>query len=107
LEFEAYPSLECNNLLIGHGISLGNDWDQVDLGMQSAHDFDIQWLQSMASWLNEVHASVDSVVNDVHTVDLVLRIQVCVETLLNVVHNWSPRLIIVNEITKTRGIDNR
>jgi len=74
--------------------------------MQSAHDLDVQRLQSMTRWLNEVHASMNPVVNNVHTIDLVLRIQVSIEALLNVVHNWSPRLIIVNEITKTRGINN-
>jgi hypothetical protein len=101
-----YPGLESDDLLISHGISLGNDRDQVDLGMQSAHDFDVQWLQSMTRGLDEVHAGVNSVVNDVHTIDFVLSIQVSIEALLNVIHNWPPRLIIVNEITKTRGINN-
>jgi hypothetical protein len=26
--------------------------------------------------------------------------------LLNIIHNWAPRLIIIDEITKTRGINN-
>jgi hypothetical protein len=60
----------------------------------------------MACWLDEVHTSMNPVVHDVHTVDLVLSIQVSIKALLNVVHNWPPRLIIVNEITKPRGINN-
>jgi hypothetical protein len=60
----------------------------------------------MASWLNEVHAGVNSVVNNVHTVDLVLSVQVGIKALLNVVHNWSPGLIIVDKISKARGINN-
>jgi hypothetical protein len=74
--------------------------------MKSAHNFNVQWLQSMASRLNEVNTGVDPVVNDIHAVDLVLSVQVCIETLFDVIHNWSPRLIIVNEVTKTRGINN-
>jgi len=49
---------------------------------------------------------MDSVINNVHAVNLVLGIQVCIEALLNVIHNWSPRLIVIDEITKTRGINN-
>ena len=102
----AYSRLESHNLLVSHSIGFGNDWNQVDLGMESAHDFDVQRLQRMASWLNEVHTSVDSVIHNVHAIDLVLRIQVCIKALLNVIHNWSPRFVIINEITKTRCINN-
>jgi hypothetical protein len=101
-----YSGLEARNLLIGQGISLGNDWDQVDLGMKTTHDFDVKRLQGMTGWLDEVHTGVDSVVNDVHTVDFVLGVEVGIEALLNVVHNWSPGLIVVDEITETWGINN-
>ena len=74
--------------------------------MQSAHDLDVQGLQCMACWLNEVDACMDTVVNDVHAVDLVLRIQVCIKSLLDVVNNWSPRLVVVDKVTKAWGIDN-
>lgn len=60
----------------------------------------------MPGWLNEVNASMHSIINNIHSVDLVLSIQVGVKALLDVIHNWSPRLVVVNEITKTRGINN-
>jgi hypothetical protein len=44
----------------------------------------------MASWLNEVHAGMNSVVDNIHSVDLVLGIQIRIEALLNVIHNWAP-----------------
>jgi hypothetical protein len=74
--------------------------------MKSAHNFDVQWLQSMASWLNEVYTGVDSIVYDIHAVDLVLSVQVGIKSLLNVIHDWSPRLVIVDEVTKAGGINN-
>jgi len=74
--------------------------------MQSAHNFDVQWLQSVARWLNEVNARMNAIVNNVHAIDLVLSIQVGIEALLNVVNDWSPRLVIVHEITKSWGINN-
>ena len=101
-----HSGLEGSNLLIGQSISLGNDWNQVDLGVKSAHDLDIKWLQRVASWLEEVDTSVDTVVDDVHAVDLVLGIEVSIESLLNVVDNWSPRLVVVDEVSETWGINN-
>lgn len=49
---------------------------------------------------------MDTIVNNVHTVDLILCIQVGIKTLLDVVNNWSPRLIIVDKITEAWGIYN-
>jgi hypothetical protein len=74
--------------------------------MQSAHNLNVKRLQGMAGGLDEVDACVNSVIHDVHSVDLVLGIKVGVKTLLNVIHNWSPRLIIVDKITEARGINN-
>jgi stage III sporulation protein SpoIIIAA len=74
--------------------------------MKSAHDLDVERLQCVASGLNKIHTGVNSVVHDIHSVDLVLGIKVGIKALLNVIHNWSPRLIIVDEITKSRGINN-
>lgn len=74
--------------------------------MQSAHHFNVQWLQRMTCRLDKVYTCVHSVVHDVHSVDLVLGIQVGIETLLNVLDNGSPRVIIVDKVTKPWGIDN-
>lgn len=74
--------------------------------MKSAHDLDVKRLQGMASGLDEVHAGVNPVVYDVHAVDLVLGIKVGIKALLDVIHNWSPRLVVVDEVTKARGINN-
>ena len=40
-----YSGLEGSDFLVGQSISLGNDWDQVDLGVKSTHDLDVKWLQ--------------------------------------------------------------
>ena len=75
--------------------------------MQFLHDLHVQGLQRVARGLDEEDHSVDAVIHNVHAVDLVLRIQVCIESLLDVLDNWIPRFIIVNEVTETRGIDDR
>lgn len=103
----SYSLLEQSNLLIGEGVCLGNDRDQVDLGVQPAHDLNVQRLQGVTGGLDEVDTGVDTVVNDVGTVDLVLGLQISVVSLLNILNNRAPRVIVVHKVTKARGVDNR
>lgn len=60
----------------------------------------------MACGLNEVHTCVDSIVHDVHSVDFVLGIQVGIETLLDILDNRPPRVIVIDKITKPWCIYN-
>jgi hypothetical protein len=60
----------------------------------------------MASWLEEVNASMDTVVNNVHAVDLVLGIEIGIESLLDVINNWSPGLVIVDKVSEARCVNN-
>jgi hypothetical protein len=101
-----YSLLELGNLLISQSISLGNDRDQVDLGVQTAHDLDVERLERVTSWLNEVDTGMNAVVHNVHSVDLVLGLKVCVESLLNVLHDWAPGVIIVDEVAEAGGVDD-
>lgn len=103
----SYSLLEQSNLLIGEGVCLGNDRDQVNLGVQSAHDLNVQRLQGVTGGLDEVDTGVNTVVNDVGTIDLVLGLQISVVSLLNVLNNRAPRVIVVHKVTKARGIDHR
>lgn len=98
--------LEQSNLFVGKGIGLGDNWDQVDLGVQATHDLNIERLQGVASRLDEVNTSMDTVVNNVHAVDLVLSFKVSVVSLLDVFDNRSPRVIVVDKVTKSGGINN-
>jgi hypothetical protein len=70
------------------------------------HDLNVKRLQRVASGLNEVYNSVDAVVYDVHAVDLVLRLEVGVETLLNVLDNGVPRFIVVDEVAESGRVNN-
>lgn len=60
----------------------------------------------MASGLDEEDTRMDAVVNNVHAVDLVLRVEVSIESLLNVVDDGAPRLVVVDEVTEPGGIDD-
>ena len=101
-----YSGLEASDFIVGECVGLGDDGNQVDLGMEAAHNFNVQRLQGVASGLDEVNTGVDTVVHNVHPVDLVLGIQVGVVSLLNVVDNRSPRLVIVHKVTETGRVNN-
>lgn len=97
---------EGDDLLISECISLGDDWDEVDLGVQSTHDLDVERLERVTSGLNEVHTGMDTVVDNVHAVDLVLGIKISIEALLDVLDNGAPGFVVVDEVTETRSVDN-
>ena len=60
----------------------------------------------MTSRLNEVDTGVDTVVDNVHAVDLVLGIQVSIEALLDVLNDWAPGVVVVDKVTKTRSVND-
>lgn len=74
--------------------------------MKSAHHFHVKRLQRVAGWLDEVNTSVNAVVDNVHAVDLVLSVEVGIEALLNVFHNWAPRFRVVYKVTEARCVDD-
>jgi hypothetical protein len=75
--------------------------------VQTLHHLDVKGLERMAGGLDEEDASVDTVVNNVHPVDLVFGIQVGIEALFNVVHNRPPRFVVVHEVTKAGSVNYR
>lgn len=101
-----YSALEMENLVVRQGIGLGDHRDQVDLGVQPAHDLNVQRLQGMAGGLDKVDASVDAVVDDVRAVDLILGLQIRVAPLLDVLHDGAPRVVVVHKVTESGSVDD-
>jgi hypothetical protein len=60
----------------------------------------------VARGLDEEDHSMDAVVHDVHAVHLLLLVQVSVKPLLNVLNNGLPRFVVVDEVAKTRSVNN-
>lgn len=98
--------LEGCHFFICEGVGLGDDRDQIDLGVEAAHDFDVERFQRVACGLDEVDACMHSVVDYVHAIDLVLCFEVGIEALFDVLHDWSPRVIVVDKVPKARGVDD-
>ena len=102
----AHPHFESGDLFICKGIRLGNYRDQIDLGMEATHHLNVQWLQGMTSRLDEVDARVNPIIDDVHTVDLVLSVEIGIKTLLDVLYDWLPRIVVVDKITKAGSVND-
>jgi hypothetical protein len=58
----------------------------------------------VACRLDEVDTSMNSIVDDVHTIDLVLGLEICIESLLNVFDDGPPGIIVVDEITESWSV---
>ena len=106
LTFDTYTLLESGNLVVGKSVGLGDDGNEVDLGVQAAHDLDIERLERVAGGLDEVDTGVDAVVDNVHAVDLVLGVQVCIEALLDVLNDWAPGVIVVDKVSETGSVND-
>lgn len=60
----------------------------------------------MTGRLDEINACMDSVVDNVHSVHFILGLKVGIESLLNVFDNWPPGVVVVDEISKARCIND-
>jgi hypothetical protein len=101
------PLLVIVEVVVCHSVGLGNDGDQVDLGVELLHDLNVEGLQRVAGRLDEVDNCVNAVVYDIHAVHLILRLKVGIEPLLNVLDDGIPRLVVVDEIAKAGSVDDR
>lgn len=75
--------------------------------MESTHDFDIQRLERMTRGLDKVHAGMDSIIDNVHAIDLVFGIEVGIKTLLNVLDDGAPGIVIVDKVSESGCINDR
>lgn len=98
--------LECDNFVISQGICLCNDRNQVDLGVKTAHNFNIQRLKWVTGWLDKVYASMNTVVDNICTIDLILSLKIGIISLLDILYNWSPWDVVVDEISKPWSVNN-
>ena len=60
----------------------------------------------MACWLDKEHTCVDSVVDNIHAVDLVFCIKIRVKARFNILDNGMPGISVVDKIAKARSIDH-
>jgi len=88
-------------------ISFGDDWNYVDNLAELLQHYDIDRLKCVTSWVNKIQAAVDP---GILNVSLSLRSEFLAEVsrvlVLDVLDNWVPAAVVVDEITEAWCIDN-
>lgn len=97
--------LESGPLLEGQAVALGNDWHHVDELAQLLQHDDVDWLQGVPGRLNEEQTAMDPGVLQIFlTLCCELLPEICAMLILDVLDNWVPAAIIVDEIAIARCI---
>src|SRR5699024_5563985 len=73
-----YVLLEASQLVGSHRVRLPDHGNDVHFAVQVSHKLDVDLFQPAPSGSDEVEATVDSVVNDLVSVDLDLRLEILV-----------------------------
>ena len=75
--------------------------------MKSAHNLNIQRLESVPSWSDEVKAGVYSQIYLVGTAGLLLLQHVGLMLVVEELDNWHPGVTVVDIVSEARGVNNR
>jgi hypothetical protein len=99
--------LESLALLDGQGVGLGNDWNDIDNVGELLEDDTVDRLQRVTRGLDEKQAAVDASIGNVALpLGCELLAQVRGVLILDVLHNWVPAAIVVDEVTVSRSVNN-
>jgi hypothetical protein len=85
-----YPLLELCKIVRCEGVGLCDHRDQVDTRAKLLHDLNVQRLQAVASWANEVQASVHTQVNLLSSAWLLLLEHVALVLVVQELDDWLP-----------------
>lgn len=107
LELLLYPVLELGTLLQGQAVALGNDGNDVDKLAQLLEHDNVNGLEGVARWLDEEQAAVDARVLEVAlTLGCQLLAEVGAVLVLDVLDNWVPAALVVDQVAVAGRVDN-
>ena len=87
-------------------IGLGNDGNEVDTRAQALHNLNIQRLQGVSGWADEIQAGVYTHIDLVCTPRLLLLQHVRLVLVVEKLDDRLPGIAVVDIVTKSRGINN-
>lgn len=102
----AYPLLVPGEVGRAESVGLGDNGNQVNTGAQALHDLNVQGLQGVSSWADEIQARVDTHVNLVCSAGLLLLQHVRLMLVIQELDNRLPGIAVVDVVTKSGGINN-
>ena len=87
-------------------VRLGDDGDDVDFVVERFHEGDVQGLQSMARWRNEIEAAVDAVVADVASIQTGFVLEILFELFVDVSDDGLEATVVIDGIAVTGSVDD-
>ncbi|KUI52641.1 hypothetical protein VP1G_10488 [Cytospora mali] len=99
-----YALLELCKVSRAESISLGDDRYQVDARAEALHDLDVERLEGVAGWANEVQASVNTQVDLVISAGLLLLQHVGLVLVVEELDDGHPRVPVVDIVAKSREL---
>jgi hypothetical protein len=107
LKLLLYSLLESSPLFQSQAVTLGNNWHDVDELAQFLENDNINWLQCVSRWLNKEQAAVNPGVLEItFTLGSEFLAQICRVLVFDVLDNWVPAALVVDQIAVTGSVDN-
>jgi len=108
MELETGAYLELLQFRLGNGVGFGNNWNDIDFGVQLFHANQIQGLETVPSWADEVQADVYAtvVIGGQRSFNLKLLLQVVFKLGVNVIDDGLERIILVDLISIADSVAN-
>lgn len=88
-------------------IRLCDHWDQIDARAQTLHHLNVERLQRVTCWADEVQASVHSEIDLLGSLWLLLLQHVALMLVVQEFYNWLPAVSVVHVVAKSGSVDNR
>lgn len=106
LKKKTHPLLELGQAGRAEGVCLGNDGNEIYARAEPLHDLNVERLEGVAGWADEVQASVDTEVNLVLATGLLLLKHVGLVLVVEELDDGHPRITVVDIVAKARGIND-
>lgn len=101
-----YALLEAGEISRAESIGLGNNGNQVHARAESLHDLNIEGLEGVAGRADEVQTGVDTEIDLVETLGLLLLKHVGFVLVVEELDNGLPRVAVVDVVSESRSVND-
>lgn len=106
LRNSTYFLLELGQVGWAQSIGLCNNWDQVDSGAETLHHLNVQRLQCVSGWADEVEAGMYTKIDLLGTAWLLLLEHIRLMLIVEEFDNWLPGIAVVDIVAKAGSVND-
>jgi len=93
-------------VILGQGVGLGNDRNQVDTSTETLHDFNVKRLECVACGTDEVQAGVHTQIRFLAPLWLLLLPHICFVLVIDEFNNRRPGVAVVDIVAESGRVDD-